>query len=601
MESLGDEAHPGAVASCGGATSDALLTGCPTPGPYGNGLLTDDAVAAALHAVREAGDDELVARARELLARTQRERPPRQSVGVAATDLLLREARRRGHPRVLGQLLRYASVVRLVTDTPLVRVDPLLDELVALAARHYLPVLLADAHALRARRAVLAGTEEAALADAATALALLAEPPAAEPGDRRVLACALIDLGLVLTQLGAHELADEVFERSERHLLVAGGCLEQLVNGLNRLRLLLSWALRLERAGHVGQAAERLAAAAAVGHEVEPMWPRTMFHSGDRPPAEQCAVLGASFALADPGPEHVSRLRHLVENANFTADRIMVAIGLGRSLERSGLVADAVAAVAAVRDALDGSGRCEPMLQLALSRELARLQEELTPGGPGTDSIRDYALALESEMWSLRQARIAAMRIQADHLRLTAEHGAVAEQAMSDPLTGLPNRRALDELLRRVLATRSGAPCAVALVDLDGFKNVNDRRSHAYGDEVLRAVAGAVRCSLRGEDTVARYGGDEFVVVLPGTPLLAARAALQRAVVAVAALPPGQGAGVTLSAGVIGAAAGDTAEQVLARADAAMYRAKRLGGNRVETGVEGAVPPGVDAGPRTAT
>lgn len=575
---------------------DRLLTGSPPPGPSGEGLLTDAVVDAALAAVRDTSDDELVDRARQLLARTQRERPARQATGVAATDLLLAEARRRGRPAVLGWLLRYAAVIRLVTQTPLVQADPLLDELGLHATRHGIPVLLADAHALRARRAVLAGTEEDALTDAATALALVADLPARCGPDERSLGCALTDLGLVLTALGAHELADEVFERAERHLLVTGGSLEVLVNGLNRLRLLLSWGLRLERAGHLTQAAERFAAAAGVGHAVEPLWRSTMFQSGDRPPAEQCAVLGAAFALADPGPDHVGPLQHLAEIANFTSDRIVVAIGLGRSLECSGRRSEAIAAVTGLRDALsDGAGRSEPMLQLALSREVARFQEEIAPTGAGTEPIRAYAAALETEMWSLRLARIAVLRAQADHLRLTREHGAAAAAAMSDALTGLPNRRALDDLLGAALAAGASAPCAVGLIDVDGFKEVNDQRSHAVGDDVLRAVAGAVRQSLRGDDTLGRYGGDEFVVVLPGTALPAAGAALERAVRAVAALPPEVGAGVTLSAGVVAVSrhGGRTdPESVLTRADSAMYRAKRLGGNRVVVGADPVPAPG---------
>jgi diguanylate cyclase len=584
------------------------LTGLPLPGPSGEGLLTDAVVEEALAGADAAADDELLRRARELLARAQRERPQRQFVGVRSTDVLLDEARRRGRPELLGQLLRYASVIRLVTHTPLVQADPLLDELATHATRHRMPVLLADAHALRARRAVLAGTDEVALSDAATALALLAEEPdTTDPATGRSLASTLTDLGLVLTQLGAHELADEVLERSQRHLRTVPASQELLVNGLNRLRLLLSWALRLERAGHVTQAAQRFAGAAGLGEQIEPLWRGSMFQSGEQSPAEQCAVLGAALALADPGTGHVARLQRLAELANFTSDRIVVAIALGRSLERADRLREALAALTVARDTLpDGADRSEPMLQLALSRELVRLQAELAPGCSGTEPIRDYATALEAEMWSLRQARIAAMRTQAEHLRLAREHDVATEQALSDPLTGLPNRRAMDGLLARELAAASPTTCSVALVDLDGFKEVNDRHSHGVGDELLQAVAVALRESLRTDDTVARYGGDEFVVVLPGTGLAAAGSALRRAVRAVADLPAAARAGVTLSAGVVALRTphplgeldgdgGDTAESVVARADSAMYRAKRLGGNRVAVGGTTGATTGHDA------
>lgn len=571
----------------------STLTGAPVPGPSGEGLLTDAVLIAALGRVAACPGDELLARARELFIRAQWELPHSKHAGVVATDVLLAEARRRADPDLLGGLLRYAAAIRLFTRTNLVQADPLLDELARHANQYGMTVLLADAHTLRARRSVLTGTEEAALTDAATALALLAGPehPNGQDGERAI-AATLSDLGMVLTQLGAHELADEVLQRSERHLRLTAGHAELLVNGLNRLRQLLSWGLRLERAGHPEQGAERFRIAQRVGREMEPLWLRTMFNIGDRPAAEQCAVLAAALALADPGPAHVQRLRRLCRAANFTADRIMVGIALGRCLEHSGSMVEAMVALTVTRDGVpEASVRAEPMLQLALWRELARLQETLTPVGPHTRPIRDYAASLEAEMWLLRQARIAALRSQAEHLRLAREHGTVTAQALSDPLTGLPNRRAMDQQLRQALTNSTGLPWSVALVDLDGFKDVNDRYSHATGDEVLRAVAAALRSALRVDDTVARYGGDEFVVLLPGTALEAARAALERAAQAVAGLPTAVGAGVTLSAGVVTAGDQDDAGSMLARADSAMYRAKRLGGNQVHIEPDGAHPP----------
>ena len=133
----------------------------------------------------------------------------------------------------------------------------------------------------------------------------------------------------------------------------------------------------------------------------------------------------------------------------------------------------------------------------------------------------------------------------------------------------------------RLTALSAAHPLAIALIDLVGFKLVNDRYSHGRGDEVLRAIANTLREVLRGDDLVARYGGDEFVAVLGGAPLHAAHAALGRAVAAVDRLPEEITRGVTLSVGVVSMTRTETETGVLARADAAMYEAKRRGGNTV--------------------
>jgi diguanylate cyclase (GGDEF)-like protein len=167
------------------------------------------------------------------------------------------------------------------------------------------------------------------------------------------------------------------------------------------------------------------------------------------------------------------------------------------------------------------------------------------------------------------------------------DHGllpACAHVSDTDPLTGLGNRRALERCLTDAVGAKS-VPCAVAMIDLDGFKTVNDTLSHTDGDAVLVAIAETLRASLRtaptGPDTVTRYGGDEFVAVLAATPLPVAVSALQRATRAVAALPTTEARGVTLSVGVAPLSLGDDPAGALRAADAAMYAAKRAGGNAV--------------------
>jgi diguanylate cyclase (GGDEF)-like protein len=152
--------------------------------------------------------------------------------------------------------------------------------------------------------------------------------------------------------------------------------------------------------------------------------------------------------------------------------------------------------------------------------------------------------------------------------------------AATDPLTGVPNRRSFLERLERAVARAGrGERAVLCIVDLDGFKAVNDLEGHAAGDAVLRAVAVALTAAVRETDTVARLGGDEFAV-LADALLPADDATLaDRLRAAVAAV--GAGHGVTASVGRALVGPADDVAGVLHRADAAMYRAKAAGGDRV--------------------
>jgi diguanylate cyclase (GGDEF)-like protein len=154
--------------------------------------------------------------------------------------------------------------------------------------------------------------------------------------------------------------------------------------------------------------------------------------------------------------------------------------------------------------------------------------------------------------------------------------------ATRDGLTGLHNHRAFHEHLAREAADalRSGQPLALALIDLDHFKAVNDTHGHLIGDELLRAVAGAVAAAVRAGDVAARVGGEELAVLLPATGPAEAEAIAERLRRVVAAA--GGPVPVTASVGVASAPAGTPPVALLAAADDALYEAKRLGRNRVE-------------------
>ncbi len=155
----------------------------------------------------------------------------------------------------------------------------------------------------------------------------------------------------------------------------------------------------------------------------------------------------------------------------------------------------------------------------------------------------------------------------------------------------MPNRRALDRRFAAEHARwrRHGSPLSLAVVDLDRFKTVNDTYGHRTGDKVLASVAELMQARLRSGDFLARFGGEEFVVLLPATPLAGARdvaEALRREVEQCRFHYKGTRVPVTLSIGVACCAGEDTTGTALARADRALYLAKHGGRNRVVTDVD---------------
>ncbi len=172
------------------------------------------------------------------------------------------------------------------------------------------------------------------------------------------------------------------------------------------------------------------------------------------------------------------------------------------------------------------------------------------------------------------------------HDRLRADLGHALEMALTDPLTGLYNQRYLLRHLRGLLSGGDGQAIALVVIDVDKFKSINDSFGHAAGDRMLKVVAEALRGNTRVFDSVSRYGGDEFVVVMPGTNALDAAYAAERlrSAVAALALDPADGPpSVTISVG-LACTRGRlmTPEALLHEADDALYAAKRAGRNRVE-------------------
>jgi diguanylate cyclase len=280
--------------------------------------------------------------------------------------------------------------------------------------------------------------------------------------------------------------------------------------------------------------------------------------------------------------ERIDEVRHLELAERFIAraaqlERIQDLVGRADSAleviasEIGGFRANAAAYGATLEGAasrLEGDGRIDAVTVLVSELKAATL------------AMRERADALEREL-GRRDAELAAVR--ADLVK--------AEEAIStDPLTGIGNRRLFDRALRKLAAeaAKRGSPLALLMVDIDHFKRFNDTYGHPVGDLVLKLVAAKLAERALPPRIAARYGGEEFALLLPGSDLAEAVELAEgiRAEVAdreVVLKSDGRKLGtVTLSIGVAALGPGEPADRFLARADAALYRAKEKGRNRVE-------------------
>lgn len=211
-----------------------------------------------------------------------------------------------------------------------------------------------------------------------------------------------------------------------------------------------------------------------------------------------------------------------------------------------------------------------------------------------TRAIQASAMRSHEEMLNhKKQADVAEAKIR----ELERELEQVSELVREDQLTGVLNRRGLDETLEREMkrSARGSSPVSIALLDIDNFKRLNDTLGHQAGDLALKHLTKVIKETLRPADTVGRYGGEEFLIVLPDTDLDAAVEAirrLQRDLTKKFFMHKNERILVTFSAGVALRSDSEDADDLIARADKAMYRAKLAGKNRVQP-AEGATRSGV--------
>jgi diguanylate cyclase (GGDEF)-like protein len=205
----------------------------------------------------------------------------------------------------------------------------------------------------------------------------------------------------------------------------------------------------------------------------------------------------------------------------------------------------------------------------------------LNVGRMGGEEARFSAAEFELARLFAGQASIA--------LRNAETLRAVATRAETDALTGLRNRGAFDDRLRALVADFGVQPMVLVMLDLDGFKRYNDVHGHPAGDALLQAAGRAITSAVRDGDLCFRYGGDEFALLLPRTDEEAGRQIAERVRQAIEAVDPSGSAGVTASIGLASHPRDAVAaDDLVARTDSALYRAKDSGGNRVQTWSESA-------------
>ncbi|MFO7177137.1 MAG: diguanylate cyclase [Pseudomonadota bacterium] len=312
------------------------------------------------------------------------------------------------------------------------------------------------------------------------------------------------------------------------------------------------------------------------------------------------------IAIVDPDSAHRDTLRSLLEREGFDVHAVETAAELNRTdaEHRFDLVVSSAAVPGRtvadiVGDLRKGDALAQPLVILVgRAADDRSVAEGLAAGAD--DYVSDVGRPLE--LLARVQLQLRNRRMLDVLQRVRSERDLLQKDAQIDPLTGVLNRRSLEQAMNERCRGRSRF--GVLFMDIDHFKSINDLYGHDIGDRVLALIAGSLRSALRPEDTVGRYGGEEFVALIADAGLESTRLVAERLRQQIEMLPPVERgpSGVTLSVGCTvfdPQKQRDSCEELLRRADAALYAAKRGGRNRVVTLPSGASPDALLTPPST--
>lgn len=449
------------------------------------------------------------------------------------------------------------------------------DRCLSVAAALASPGWASNALSIRAMARVREAAIDLALADLARA-----EVELANCADDSLRNWAHTGLGYCYDQLRLYELAQPHFEAA---LMIDSSPMPlpeaPVIDLRNLAELHLRWAQELERvvplAATAEQVEEQMVRARLVAQEA-----LLAAETLQLPSAIVASRLLDLCVRADVEPQAVlsgleAALRDNDSNRP-SGERTEAATALARALRALGRGPEAVeAARVAVESAV------EPVdWQVTAGAHHLLIELEAEAGVPGAMAGRAYGRLLSNALWQqrLRTLQGARSALEVERLQHTTEIATRA--AREDSLTGLGNRRALDEALARLEQSPDSDHVAhsLVLIDVDGFKSVNDTYGHQVGDEVLKAVARTLRTCARRADLLIRLGGDEFVVVAAGATKLEAAALAARIHDSIkstdwAAIAPGLQVGISIGFAATGA--GSLVSDLFGAADAAMYDDKR--------------------------